>query len=253
MRKINHLTYLNLDECINIVKEKNNEQNLTKEMLVRLMTEKNLIRKQIDHEWYFSQCDLNYFIFSLKRKDIKYLGGIGIDLSDLSLKGKVLDIGGGGEGIIGQVKSSDTIAIDPLKRELEEASSGPVKIVMNAKDLLFLDNTFDTITSFFTMMYISNIDHKKVFEEIYRVLKPNGEFILWDITIPKNESPEINIFILFLEIKLPTKNLLTGYGNRYNDKHQDSAYFIQLAESIGFRVEKEVVIEENAYVLKLIK
>ncbi|TFG72017.1 MAG: hypothetical protein E4H27_03460, partial [Anaerolineales bacterium] len=42
----------------------------------------------------------------------------------------ILDIGGGGEGIIGKLKGRQAIAIDSSKRELEEAAPGPLKIVM---------------------------------------------------------------------------------------------------------------------------
>ena len=39
-----------------------------------------------------------------------------------------MDICGGGEGIIGQMKPAQVIAIDLSKRELEEAPPGPLKI-----------------------------------------------------------------------------------------------------------------------------
>jgi len=45
-----------------------------------------------------------------------------------------LDIGGGGEGVIGQMKGKQVIAIDPNRRELEEAADGPLKIVMDARE-----------------------------------------------------------------------------------------------------------------------
>ena len=53
----------------------------------------------------------------------------------MRLDGEILDIGGGGEGIIGQLKGDLVIAIDPNSRELEEAPEGGFKIEMNAKDL----------------------------------------------------------------------------------------------------------------------
>ena len=37
----------------------------------------------------------------------------------------ILDIGGGGEGIIGKLKGEQVVAIDPNKRELEEAARRP--------------------------------------------------------------------------------------------------------------------------------
>lgn len=67
---------------------------------------------------------------------------------------RILDIGGGGEGIIGLLYGSKVVAIDQRKKELEEAPEGPLKIVMDARELNFLDNSFDAVTSFFTLMYV---------------------------------------------------------------------------------------------------
>ena len=75
-------------------------------------------------------------------------------LDDFQASGYVLDIGGGGEGIIGLLKPAQVVAIDLSARELAQAPPGPLKIVMDATDLKFLDGTFGTATSFFTLMYM---------------------------------------------------------------------------------------------------
>jgi len=254
MKKINNLTYLTLDECYLELENfaiENNLKVFNKAEIVTLV--KGL---QVEGNWYVSQCDLSFFTSSLEQPEVfkqtNYLGAIGIDLSKISFKGKILDIGGGGEGIIGQINGENTIAIDPLKEELEEAASGPVKIVMNAKDLLFIDHSFETVTSFFTFMYIPNIDHLRVFEEIYRVLKLDGEFIMWDVKIPQNINNE-PVFIIFLEIALPNKKVFTGYGQKWSDKLQDTNYFIELGNRVGFQVESVADIDNNAFVLKFSK
>ena len=92
---------------------------------------------------------------------------------------RILDIGGGGEGIIGLCFGNRVVAIDPRKDELEESPDGPLKIVMDASKLSFIENSFDAVTSFFTLMYIDKDNHEQIFSEIYRVLKNDGEFILW--------------------------------------------------------------------------
>ena len=61
-----------------------------------------------------------------------------ISLSDFPASGWILDLGGGGEGVIGQLKREQVIAIDPNRSELEEAAEGPLNIVMEAKELQFL-------------------------------------------------------------------------------------------------------------------
>ena len=80
------------------------------------------------------------------------------------------------------------ISIDPRKDELEEAPEGPLKNSYGCKRIIFLENSFDAVTSFFTLMYINKDYHEKVFKEIYRVLKDNGEFILWDAIIPEYDG-----------------------------------------------------------------
>lgn len=154
---------------------------------------------------------------------------------------RILDIGGGGEGVIGLCYGDRIIAIDPRKDELEETPEGPLKIVMDARELSFLGNSFDAVTSFFTMMYINKDDHEKVFKEIYRVLKDNGEFILWDATIPEYDGGTKDIFVIQLEIETPVRVIKTGYGILRKDKAQDIEYFIGIGENLGFNViEREV-------------
>lgn len=79
-------------------------------------------------------------------------------VDDFDTVGLILDIGGGGRGVIGELKNQQVIAIDPSKRELEGAVDGPLKIIMDATNLQFLDETFHTATSFYTLMYIKTFD-----------------------------------------------------------------------------------------------
>ncbi len=88
------------------------------------------------------------------------------------MNGRILDIGGG-EDIVGQLKGECVVSIDlkesEIKEALEAGDTESLKIIMDAKELKFLNNTFDTITAFFSIMYIPKQDHQKIFEEIYRV------------------------------------------------------------------------------------
>ncbi len=160
----------------------------------------------------------------------------GIDMSGLRLDGRILDIGGGGEGIVGQVLGEKVISIDSRSDELKEAADGPLKIMMDACDLKFLDNTFDAATSFFTLMYIEKHYHQKVFEEIYRVLKEEGTFIIWDVVISKYQNEDKDIFVVPLDIKLKDKNVTTAYGVMWNQAEQDMHYYMKLGREAGFEV-----------------
>ncbi len=157
-------------------------------------------------------------------------------LPDFPAEGLILDIGGGGEGVIGQLKGKQVVAIDLSKRELAEAPRGPLlKIVMDARDLKFLDKTFDTATVFFTFMYINPNDHAKVFQEIDRVLKPGGRLLIWDVVFPRKTDPAQLSVEYPLHIQLPAKEIRTGYGVRIAEG-QGADHFLELAKATGFEV-----------------
>ncbi|MFZ5352295.1 MAG: class I SAM-dependent methyltransferase [Bacillota bacterium] len=175
-----------------------------------------------------------------------------LSLTDLDLKGRILDIGGGGEGIIGRIFPERVVAIDPIKRELEETPEGPLKIIMDGKDLKFLDNSFETVTSLFTLMFIKCEDHEQVLREAYRVLKPNGELHIWDIEIPEYDGGEKDLILFKFKYHIPQGTDNSGYGTRWPGRIQNIHYFRALAEKAGFKPAAEEM-KDNIIYLKLIK
>ena len=171
-----------------------------------------------------------------------------IVVDDFDASGFILDVGGGGEGIIGQLKEKQVVAIDPSKRELEEAADGPLKIVMDAREMLFLDRTFDVVTSFFTLMYIDRSEHEKVFEQVLRVLEPKGRFLIWDVDLPKCLDKEKDLVAFYLSVKLPAREIETGYGTRWPKQRQGLPYFKEIATRAGFIASAQ---EENGRVFRL--
>jgi ubiquinone/menaquinone biosynthesis C-methylase UbiE len=159
-----------------------------------------------------------------------------VEVEDFAAEGFILDIGGGGEGVIGQLKGQQVIAIDISKRELVEAPPGPLKIVMDARDLKFLDNTFNTATVFFTFMYIASSDHQKVFEELHRVLKPGGRLLIWDVFFPALIDKTKTRALFFFKFILPDREIRTGYGVRRPEGEQGLAHFMELAKKTGFQI-----------------
>jgi len=159
-----------------------------------------------------------------------------VTVDDFDAQGDILAIGGGGEGVIGQLKGQQVIAIDISKRELEGTPPGPLKIIMDARDMKFLDDSFNTAASFFTLCYINGSDHEKVFEEIFRVLASSGRFLIWDVIFLKRVDEKKDIAVVPLLVKLPDKEITTGYGVRWPEKVHDLSYYVQLAEKVGFKV-----------------
>ena len=207
---------------------------------IRLRIEnEELLGQKIDNEWHINEKTVNFLVDVMinHKIDCSRLFAIKeqkVNLSNIKLEGLILDIGGGGEGVIGQFKKDKVIVIDHNKRELEEAPEGGVKIIMDAGKLKFLDNTFDTVTSFFTLMYIPKSEHKKIFKEIFRVLKKDGHLVLWDVIIPKRENQIYVMFSLPLKIKIDDKELDTGYGVFWGKKEQNLEYFQKLSIKVGF-------------------
>ena len=157
-------------------------------------------------------------------------------VEEFDASGYILDIGGGGEGIIGRMKPRQVVAIDLYQRELLESPPGPLKIVMDATDLKFLDASFDTVTAFFSLMYMKPEIQKKVLAEGYRVLKPGGRWLIWDAVIPTALEKDTQGVVFRFTFKLPNETVPTGYGTFWPDRPLDVAYYTALAQQAGFRV-----------------
>ncbi|MHA1493850.1 MAG: class I SAM-dependent methyltransferase [Candidatus Thorarchaeota archaeon] len=158
----------------------------------------------------------------------------------------------GGEGIIGLMKGHYVIAIDRQKDELEETKNDALKIVMDMKELNFLDGIFSTVTAFFTFMYIPEAEFEDIFKEIWRVMKSGGELLVWEpiFKIPPEEKEKIAA-VIPLVIHLPDGRVnQTGYGSKLRE--QDESTVLAPAEKIGFKVIDKKV-EEFTYHLKLQK
>ena len=157
-----------------------------------------------------------------------------LTVEDFAADGLILDIGGGGEGIIGCVKGEQVVAIDLNRRELAGAPAGPLKLVMDATDLKFLDDSFATATSFFTLMYMKPEDQQKAMNELHRVLKPGGRALVWDIVVPAQFDPKKDIVVYRFRFLLPKGEVKTGYGAKFPDRPHDLPYYEALAKAAGF-------------------
>lgn len=157
-------------------------------------------------------------------------------VGDFHAAGYILDIGGGGEGIIGQMKPAQVIAIDLSKRELEDAPAGPLKIVMDATDLKFLDASFDTVTAFFSLMYMRPEIQRRVFTETFRVLTRGGRWIIWEAVIPRALENDTRGPAFLFRFRLPGKVVQTGYGTDWPEKPIDLEHYKRLARDTGFEI-----------------
>ncbi|HMA59538.1 MAG TPA: class I SAM-dependent methyltransferase [Halanaerobiales bacterium] len=160
-----------------------------------------------------------------------------VDIEEKNNMGRILDIGGGGEAVMAQVYGDNVVAIDIDEEELlESPENQALKIVMDARNLYFLENQFEMVTSFFTLMYLENNDIGQVFEEVKRVLKPNRSFLIWDLTIPARQSHKEEVYAAQVEVNFNENTINTGYGARWQDNEQSMETFINLAKDYNFSV-----------------
>ena len=156
-------------------------------------------------------------------------------VEDFDAVGHILDIGGGGEGIIGLLKGEQVLAVDIRKGELEEAPDGPLKLVADARELPLLDHAFGTATAFYSLMYLkTREDLARVLAEAFRVLRPGGRLLLWESTIDRPRETDKDLYVLLFRVFVNEREINTGYGQPWPSEPHDSAFFVALAEQAGF-------------------
>ncbi len=155
-----------------------------------------------------------------------------------------MDIGGGGEGIIGKLNGRQVVAIDSSERELLGTQNEALKVIMDATELKFLPKSFDICTSFFSLLYIPKNKHLKVFKEVHRVLKDNGRFLLWDARIPEKHG-DYKAFLVRLKVRLPNEQTEAGYGVKWQT--QNIEHFKELGRRTNFKITSEWSKDEVFY------
>ena len=160
-------------------------------------------------------------------------------------KGRVIDIGGGGEGVIAQAGGARVVAIDKYVSEIHEAREKALDVpwmVADAAALPFESCCFDNATAFFSCMYMSSDVQEKVFRESQRVLKEGGEFWIWDVHI----APKDKVFAIRLQVDSPDMQTInTVYGVKA--RGQSAATIGRLLQQAGF--EPEVITDRKHWFL----
>lgn len=150
------------------------------------------------------------------------------------LEGDILDIGGGGEGVIGRLYGAQVVAIDNCPEELAEAPDGFRKCLMDAAKMTFESGSFDHVTAFYALMFMDEATQQKALYEAARVLKPNGDVQIWDCSIA-SAYPEP--FCVDVAVSLSGHELRTTYGIGKTDA-QSLGSIARLCENAGLQIEK---------------
>jgi ubiquinone/menaquinone biosynthesis C-methylase UbiE len=147
---------------------------------------------------------------------------------------RIIDLGGGGEGVIGLLRGKQVVAVDLRKDELDDTPDGPEKVVADARALPFADASFDAASAFFFLMYLRPEDRPAVLREAFRVLRPGGILHVWDVVIPEQGSSRKRLFVVPLKASIPSRTISTAYGVPWEGRAQDCDAVAALASSVGF-------------------
>ncbi len=177
-----------------------------------------------------------------------------VTLLDFPAEGLILDIGGGGSGIIGRLKGEQVVSIDNRIGEFKDANNTAFKLHMDGEQLSFADGQFHKATAFFSLMYMPNEVKEKVLREVYRVLRDEGILYIWDTKIDAAAlAGKKEAFIIHLSVLYPNGDeVCTGYGVSLKNKQQDAGSVAEMASRCGFELVKKVV-NEYVFFLKLQK
>ena len=151
-------------------------------------------------------------------------------LGDLDGK-KVLDVGACTGRLSLRLSSlgAEVTALDVSEEMLEVLKKKNTKIetvVGDAEALPFADSTFDFVTAVFLIVHLKNPE--RFFDEVYRVLKPGGKFLVTNIN--QKEPPDVQ-----------TKEGMIKIESYYHR----SENVIEKLEELAFSIEREEFVKEN--------
>ncbi|MFX1578533.1 MAG: class I SAM-dependent methyltransferase [Promethearchaeota archaeon] len=166
-----------------------------------------------------------------------------IILERLEGDGLILDIGGGGEGLVSRIEGERVCAIDIRMSEIREAQIHGHQsnwCVADGRTLCFRDEVFDIVTLWFSLAYMSDWNIKRtVLEETHRVLRKNGRLSILASHIPE----ESNSLIFWGKFILPDGTVSkTGYGVR-GGQNQTLQRILELVTNVGF---SQNLFQDNA-------
>ncbi len=166
--------------------------------------------------------------------------------------GIMLDVGGGGEGIIGKVYGKKAVSIDKLENELDETQNEAVKMVMDACSLNFEDDSFDAAAFFYSLMYMTVDDKQKALSEAARVLKSDGFIEIWDSIVPEYNGGKKDVFIAHISAEILGETIKTSYGVGMEGKQQTPENIEKILIDIGLSI-AEKKLTKDAFYIKAVK
>jgi ubiquinone/menaquinone biosynthesis C-methylase UbiE len=155
-------------------------------------------------------------------------------LERVTADGLILDIGGGGEGLVSRIEGEKVCALDIRMSEIREAQihgHSSNWFVADGSRLCFKDEVFDMVTLWFSLGYMSDWNTKRaVLEAAYYALRKNGKLSIMASRIPKQGDS----LIFWVTFTFPDGTLSkTGYGVR-GGQNQTLSRILKLVTDLGF-------------------
>lgn len=150
--------------------------------------------------------------------------------------GKILDVGTGRGEFIDLLKENlkdytEIIGIDmndiALENAKEEFKDDKIEFIkMDAESLNFEDNTFDMVCLSNSIHHLPNV--QKVFNEMKRVLKPSGYFMLQEMFCDNQNKTQLT-HVHFHHFNAEIQTLTGGYHNKTLKKQE----ILDMGNSLG--------------------
>jgi len=171
-----------------------------------------------------------------------------IHLDDLPKDRLILDIGGGGEGLVSRIGGKHVCAVDYRMSKILEAKihDPPANwFVADARSLPFQDRSFDMVTVWFSLEYMAGWSVKeRIMAESFRSLKRGGDLSIYAGRIDCKEERFIFNGLFILPDGTVSK---VGYGVRGN-QGQTIDRVCPLLRRVGY---DDLQIEDNDWWFKV--
>jgi len=159
-----------------------------------------------------------------------------IRLEPIPGSGLVIDIGGGGEGLVSRIAGARVCAVDIRMDEIREArihETDSQWILADGQALPFRSSVFETATFWFSLEYMRTLDTKsRVMAGVHGVLQRGGRVSLLASRVVCEEEA----FQIMMRYDLPDGDVSqTGYGV-WGGQNQNIDTTTMLLEKTGFRM-----------------
>lgn len=159
-----------------------------------------------------------------------------IDLEPIPGRESILDIGGGGEGLVSRLEGQRVFAVDIRFDKIQEARLYDVHsqwILADARSICFQDASFNVASFWFSLGYFHSFKLKfAALAEAFRCMKEGGLLSIIAAKIANKEEKHVfNAHFVF-----PNGSISQiGFGVR-GKQNQNVAIISQLVRSAGFKV-----------------